>query len=260
MHTDMIFCAIYDVKDSVVNKYGAFTSDLKAMYDGILSEGMGIVAIEHGHLHQCGADDAETASDAGGSGQPVPDKADARTQERCEGLGVDSHTDVQWDAQCQFPSRRHAGTVQGVHARPPPLGAAARQHVHTDRPVAGGMGVRLSSCLSKITTKSFRRVAKAVAGGENRPKELEKLVHGCLKHKRDGTLRRALTGCCEEQDLWWLKHWMKELKLYETQIDDALTHMEELADTNYREEVALLCTILQSEPDFSYVCHCRDWH
>ena len=46
VHKDMIFCAIYDGKDSVVKKYDTFTSDLEAMCDDILSEGVDTVAME----------------------------------------------------------------------------------------------------------------------------------------------------------------------------------------------------------------------
>ena len=33
VHKDMIFCAIYDGKDAVVNKYDTFTPDLEVMCD-----------------------------------------------------------------------------------------------------------------------------------------------------------------------------------------------------------------------------------
>ena len=38
VHKDMIFCAIYDGKDSVVKNFDTFTPDLKAMCDYILSQ------------------------------------------------------------------------------------------------------------------------------------------------------------------------------------------------------------------------------
>ena len=94
VHKDTIFCAIYDGKKSVVRKFDTFTPDLEEMCDYIMSEGVDTVAMESTGIHQCGSDSSEAARNEGGGGQSVPDKADAGTQERCEGLGVDSHADV----------------------------------------------------------------------------------------------------------------------------------------------------------------------
>ena len=63
-----------------------------------------------------------------------------------------------------------------------------------DRLLVAG-GIRLSSCVSSLDTKSFQKVARAVSEGETDHEKLEKKVQGCAKHRRDGTLRKALTGC-----------------------------------------------------------------
>ena len=244
VHKDMIFCAIFDGKDSEVKKYDTFTPDLEAMCDYILSQWVDTLAMD------------------------------------CTGIYIRALRTVLWRRGVwavvvnpylikQMPGRKsdvkysvwiatlmYNGMLNDSFL---PDGALARLRVYTrdyrrsvqrrdctltliDRLLVG-MGIRLSSCLSKITTKSFRRVAEAVAGGETRPDVLERMVHGCLKRKRDGTLRKTLTGCCEEMDMWRLGRKLGGLRMYEGQIEDAFQHMEELADANYREEVALLCTI-----------------
>ena len=244
VHKDMVFCAIYDGKDSVVKKYDTFTSDLEVMCDDILSEGVDTVAMESTGIYISAV---RTVLRQRGMRAVV---VNPYLIKQMPGRKSDVKDSV-WIATLMYNKMLSASFLPNdalaqlrVYTRDYRRSVQRRDSTLTliDQLLVG-MGIRLSSCLSKITTKSFRRVAEAVAGGKTDPEELEKLVHGCLKHKRDGTLRKALTGCCERQDLWRLKRRMKELELFETQIKDALTHMEELADANYREEVALLCTI-----------------
>ena len=241
VHKDMIFCAIYDGKDSVVKKYDTFTSDLEAMCDDIKVEGVDTVAMESTGIYISAV---RTVLRHRGMRAVV---VNPYLIKQMPGRKSDVKDSV-WIATLMYNRMLSDSFL--------PDGALAQLRVYTrdyrrsvqrrdstltliDQLLVG-MGIRLSSCLSKITTKSFRRVAEAVAGGETNPEKLEELVHGCLKHKRDGTLRKALAGCCEGQDLWRLKRRMKELEMYETQIEDALTHMEELADTNYREAAVII--------------------
>ena len=242
VHKDKIFCAIYDGKKSVVRKFDTFTPDLEEMCDYIMSEGVDTVAMESTGIYISAV---RTVLRRHGMRAVV---VNPYLIKQMPGRKSDVKDSV-WIATLMYNRMLNDSFL--------PDGDLARLRVYTcdycrsvrrrdstltliDQLLVG-MGIRLSICLSKITTKSFRRVA--VAGGESRPEELEKLVHGCLKHKRDGSLRKALTGCCEEKDMWRLVRKMDELRMYETQVEDARRHMEELADANYREEVALLCTI-----------------
>ena len=244
VHKDMIFCAIFDGKGSEVKKYDTFTPDLEAMCDYILSQGVDTVAMESTGIYISAV---RTVLRQRGMRAVV---VNPYLIKQMPGRKSDVKDSV-WIATLMYNGMLNDSFL--------PDGALARMRVYTrdyrrsvqrrdctltliDQLLVG-MGIRLSSCLSKITTKSFRRVAEAVAGGETRPDVLERMVHGCLKRKRDGTLRKALTGCCEEMDMWRLGRKLGELRMYEGQIEDALRHMEELADANYREEVALLCTI-----------------
>lgn len=244
VHKDTIFCAIYDGKKSVVRKFDTFTPDLEEMCDYIMSERVDTVAMESTGIYISAV---RTVLRRHGMRAVV---VNPYLIKQMPGRKSDVKDSV-WIATLMYNRMLNDSFL--------PDGDLARLRVYTcdycrsvrrrdstltliDQLLVG-MGIRLSICLSKITTKSFRRVAVAVAGGESRPEELEKLVHGCLKHKRDGSLRKALTGCCEEKDMWRLVRKMDELRMYETQVEDARRHMEELADANYREEVALLCTI-----------------
>ena len=244
VHKDMIFCAIYDGKDSEVKKYDTFTPDLEEMCDHIKSQGVETVAMESTGIY---INAIRTVLRQRGMRAVV---VNPYLIKQMPGRKSDVKDSV-WIATLMYNGMLNDSFI--------PDGVLAQLRVYTrdyrrsvqrrdctltliDQLLVG-MGIRLSSCLSKITTKSFRRVAEAVAEGETRPEELEKKVHGCLRRKKDGTLRKALTGCCEAKDTWRLSRKMEELRLYEGQIEDALKHMEELADANYREEVALLCTI-----------------
>ena len=244
VHKDMIFCAIYDGKNSVVRKFATFTPDLEGMCDYIMSEGVDTVAMESTGIYISAV---RTVLRQHGMRAVV---VNPYLIKQMPGRKSDVKDSV-WIATLMYNRMLNDSFLpDGELSR---LRAYTRDYCRSVRrrdstltlidQLLVGMGIRLSSCLSKITTKSFRRVAEAVAGGESRPEELEKLVHGCLKHKRDGSLRKALTGCCEEKDMWRLGRKMDELRMYESQVEDARKHMEELADANYREEVALLCTI-----------------
>ena len=229
---------------SVVKKYDTFTPDLEDMCDYVMSQGVDTVAMEstgiyisalrtvlRRHKERAVVVNPFLIKQMPGRKSDVKDSVWIATL-MYNGMLNDSFLPDGVLAQLRVYTREYRRSVQ---RRDSTLTLIDQLLV--------GMGIRLSSCLSKITTKSFRRVAEALAGGETRPDELEKLVHGCLKYKRDGTLRKALTGCCGDMDLWRLGRKMEELCLYERQVEDAKKHMEELAEANYREEVALLCTI-----------------
>ena len=244
VHKDTIFCAIHDGENSVVEKFNTFTPDLEEMCGHILSHGAVAVAMESTGIYISAV---RTVLRRRGMRAVV---ANPFLIKQMPGRKSDVKDSVWIAALMNKGMLCDSFIPDGALARLRTYARAYRRSVQrrdstltlVDQ-ILVGMGIRLSSCLSKITTKSFRRVAEAVAGGETRPEALEKLVHGCLKHKRDGTLRKALTGCCEEQELWRLGRKLEELRLHEAQMEDAMGHMEELADASYREEVALLCTI-----------------
>jgi hypothetical protein len=46
VHKDTIFCAIYDGKDAVVEKFSTFTPDIEAICDYIQAQGLDTMAME----------------------------------------------------------------------------------------------------------------------------------------------------------------------------------------------------------------------
>ena len=244
VHKDTIFCAIYDGKDSVVEKFSTFTPDIEAMCDYIQSKGLDTVAMESTGIY------IKVICTLLRRRKMRPVVVNPYLIKQMPGRKSDVADSV-WIARLLSGGMLSDSFI--------PDGKLARLRVYTrqyrrmvqrrdsaltlvDQQLVG-MGIRLSSCLSKITTKSFMRVARAVSHGERDPAALEKLVHGCLKHKRDGTLRKALTGCAEEQDVWRLRKLLEIVDMYEAQIAEALAHMEELAEAGYREEMARIMTI-----------------
>ena len=57
---------------------------------------------EHRRVHRRHPHGAAAERHEGGGGEPVPDKADARAQERHERRGMDSEADAQRDAAVEF--------------------------------------------------------------------------------------------------------------------------------------------------------------
>ena len=109
--------------------------------------------------------------------------------------------------------------------------------------------IRISSCMSKLTSKSVIQVIEALIRGESNPDNLVKLVYGNTKNKQSGKLREALTGNVKEHHRQSLK-WTKELyDLHQKQIQECLVCMEKICQEHYSIEIALL----QSLPGISKV-------
>ena len=179
VHKDMIFCAIYDGKDAVVNKYDTFTPDLEVMCDFILSQGVGTVAMESTGIYISAVRTVLRRRGMRavvvnpylikqiGSEPPVEVWKGRKSNVK----------DAVWIATLMYNGMLNDSFI--------PDGTLAQLRVYTrdyrrsvqrrdctltliDQLLVS-MGIRLSSCLSKITTKSFRRVAEAVASGKTRP-------------------------------------------------------------------------------------------
>lgn len=244
VHKDTIFCAIYDGKDAVVEKFNTFTPDIEAMCDYIQGYGLDTVAMESTGIY------IKVICTVLRRRGMRPVVVNPFLIKQMPGRKSDVADSV-WIAKLLYNGMISDSFIPG--------GVLARLRVYTrqycrvvqrrssaltlvDQQLVG-MGFRLSSCLSKITTKSFMRVAKAIAEGETAPERLVKLVHGCAGHKRDGTLHKALTGCAEAQDTWRLGKLLEIVDLYEAQAAEAMKNMEELAEANYHEEMARIMTI-----------------
>jgi transposase len=104
-------------------------------------------------------------------------------------------------------------------------------------------GIRASSCLSRITTKSYMRIIESLIEGRNDPDYLVSLVYGNTKNKQSGKLRAALTGNLKEhhrQQPVWAK---EESDMYQKQIGDCLKAMQRICDDHFSLGVTLLQTL-----------------
>ena len=236
VHKDIIFCAIYDGKVSVVKQFSSFTPDLRDMCQYIKGEGVATVAMESTGIY---IEAIRTVLRHNGMKALVVNPSLIK---QMPGRKRDVK-DAEWIAKLHYKQMLSEsfvpdGTLSALRAytREHRKLVQRRSQVLTkiDRLLVAG-GIRLSSCVSSLDTKSFQKVARAVSEGETDPEKLEKKVQGCTKHKRDGTLRKALTGCIETQHVWRLKIAMEELDLYDRLIADALEKMEELTEAHYHE-------------------------
>lgn len=94
-------------------------------------------------------------------------------------------------------------------------------------------GIRASSCLSSISTKSFMLIVEALIGGFTDPGYLASLVYGNRKNKQSGKLKEALTGNVKphhRQELSWAK---QEYDIYQSQISECLSQMERICEGHF---------------------------
>ena len=244
VHKDMIFCAIYNGKDSVVKQFSSFTPDLRDMCGYIKGEGVTTVAMESTGIY---IEAIRTVLRQSGMKAVV---VNPFLIKQMPGRKSDVK-DAEWIAKLHHKQMLSESFVpDGTLAE---LRAYTREHckltqrrtqvlTKIDRLLVAG-GIRLSSCVSSLDTKGFLKVARAVAGGDTDPERLEKMVQGCTKYKRDGTLRKALTGCMERHHMWRIAVAMEELDLYDRLIAEAKDKMEGLTEAHYHEEARLLQTI-----------------
>jgi transposase len=104
-------------------------------------------------------------------------------------------------------------------------------------------GIRTSSCLSNISTKSFMCIVEALIAGWSDPGYLTSLVYGNRKNKQSGKLKEALTGNVKahhRQELSWAK---QEYEMYQVQISECLSQMRRICDEHFSVMVKLLQTI-----------------
>ena len=101
-------------------------------------------------------------------------------------------------------------------------------------------GIRISSCMINLGTKSVMNIVTALIAGESDPMRLVKLVYGNTANKQSGKLREALTGNMRDHFRIQLQWEKDEYDLFERQTEDCLIRMERICDAHYIEEIALL--------------------
>jgi transposase len=104
-------------------------------------------------------------------------------------------------------------------------------------------GIRLSSCISNIDSKSFIQVVNALIRGETNPDTLTKLVYGNCKNKKSGKLRECLTGNMKPHHCLKLYTYKQQFDLFESQVKLYLEKMLKLCNEHFSEEISNLTTL-----------------
>jgi hypothetical protein len=104
-------------------------------------------------------------------------------------------------------------------------------------------GIRLSSCISNIDSKSFMQVVDALILGESNPDALLQLVYANRKNKESGKLRACLTGNMKAHHRLKLTTYKQQFDLFESQITLYLGEMQKLCDEHFSEKISNLTTL-----------------
>jgi len=245
VHKDTIFCAIYNGKSySEVKEFSTLTPEIRILCDYLKSEGVKRVAMESTSTYWI----------------PV---WDILYQQGFELMLVNPFLikqmpgrksdvkDAQWIA-CLL----HKGLLRGSFI-PKPVIQELRTYTRSytklqaqkvrcltqmDR-ILIRCGIRLSSCVSSLNTKSVINVINALIAGESDPDNLVKLVYGNRANKTSGKLKQALTGNLKPHYIVELSWKKQEYDLVEKQLWECLSRMESICREHYGNEMDLLQTI-----------------
>ena len=105
-------------------------------------------------------------------------------------------------------------------------------------------GFRLSNYVTKIDSKSYQKVLKAIVDGECDPEKLVGLVHGRTvnKHGRE-TVKAAVTGSFSDIDLTVFRQTREMMDLIEAQIEECQKALTALCELHFPEQYRRLQTI-----------------
>jgi transposase len=104
-------------------------------------------------------------------------------------------------------------------------------------------GIRLSSCISNISSKSAINIINALIGKETEPDKLVSLVYGNKKNKVSGKLKESLTGNMKDHHRTKLMLYKQQYDLFEQQIVFCINKMEEICNEHFKEDIDNLTSI-----------------
>jgi transposase len=91
---------------------------------------------------------------------------------------------------------------------------------------------------------SVRKIIDAIISGERDCLHLIRFVHGRTRNKHgEQVITDSLNGVIQQADVDMLIQCMEQIKLIKNQQASCLTHLEELANMYFANEISLLCTI-----------------
>jgi len=251
VHKDSIFCAIYNGEVcSVVKEFTTMTPDIYLMGEYLQSEEVEEIALESTGIYWI----------------PVWDLlyemsfkltlVNPYLIKQMPGRKSDIK-DAQWIA-----TLLHKGLIRGSFVPPPviqELRVYSRKHIKLKQQVTRILtimdsilikcGIRASSCLSSISTKSFMCIVEALIAGWTDPDYLVSLVFGNRKNKQSGKLKDALTGNVKSHHLRELSWAKQEYNMYQMQISDCLFEMNRICEEHF----SLMVKLLQTIPGISQI-------
>ena len=251
VHKDSIFCAIYNGSEySEVKEFTTATPAVHSMGEYLQSEGVEEIALESTGIYWVavwdllyGMEFSLTLVNPYLIKQMPGRKSDVK--------------DAQWIA-----TLLHKGMVRGSFVPPPviqELRVYSRKQGRLKQQVTRVLtimdsilvkgGIRASSCLSTISSKSFLGIVEALIAGHDNPDYLVSLVYGNRRNKQSGKLKEALTGNIKphhRRELSWLK---QEYDMYQAQITECLTEMSRICDEHF----SIMTKLLQTIPGISRI-------
>lgn len=245
VHKDSIFCAIYDGKSySVVKEFTTTTVSIRSLGEYLRLEKVKKVAMESTSTYWVPIWDIlyEMEFDL--------KLVNSLHIKQMPGRKSDSK-DAQWIAELLFKNMLRGSLV------PSPLIQELRTYTREYRNLVNQRtrvltqmdrvlvmcGIRLSSCISNIDSKSFMQIVEALIEGENSPEALVRLVYGNRKNKESGKLKECLTGNMKAHHRLKLMTCKQQFDLIEQQIALYLSEMQKLCEEHFTEEINNLTTI-----------------
>jgi len=245
VHKDTIFCAIYDGKSySVVKEFLTTTGSIRELGSYLQKEGVKKVAMESTSTYWVPVWDILWEMDFDLKlvnpfhiKQMPGRKSDAK--------------DAQWIAELLHKNMLRGSLV------PSPLIQELRTYTREYRNLVNlrtkvltqmdrvlvMSGIRLSSCISNIDSKSFMQVVEALIRGETNPDKLISLVYANRKNKESGKLRACLTGNMKAHHRLKLITYKQQFDLFENQINIYLNEMQLLCEEHFSEDINNLTTL-----------------
>jgi len=245
VHKDSIFCAIYDgTSYSVVKEFSTTTVSIRSLSDYLKSEQVEKVAMESTSSYWVPVWDILWE---GGFDLMLVNPLHIK---QLPGRKSDSK-DAQWIAELL-----HRNMLRGSLV-PSPLIQELRTYTREYRTLVNQRtkvltqmdrilvmcGIRLSSCISNIDSKSFMQVVEALIRGETDPETLVWLVYGNRKNKESGKLKECLTGHIKSHHRLKLMTCKQQFDLFESQIQLYVSHMQKICVEHFSEEIYNLTTL-----------------
>jgi transposase len=245
VHKDTIFCAIYDGKNySEVKEFSTTTLSIHSMGEYLQSENVKKVAMESTSTYWVPVWDLLYEM---GFEQKLVNPLHIK---QIPGRKSDVK-DAQWIAKLLYQNLLSSSLV------PSPLIQELRSYTREYRTLTQEVtkvltkidrvlvmcGIRLSSCISNMNSKSAIQIVDALIGGETDATKLVALVYGNRKNKASGKLQACLTGNMKEHHRIKLMTCKQQYDLLEQQIALYLSKMKEICDEHFSQDIVNLTTI-----------------